>query len=117
MKQKRWHIGHCMAQRDPIFDSGLNIFSKSFFPFFQEQPWEGRSNPQKVCLPPCLKDIIFLCLGSFPLLKNYYCHILRATPNKMVVLVGAHNKVEDPRGHQAVVVKLPLFVRGKITIY
>ena len=50
MKQNRQQIDHIMAERGPIFDSGLNIFSKAFFPFFKSNPEKAGATLRR--LPP-----------------------------------------------------------------
>ena len=62
-----------MAWRGPIFDSGLNIFSRSFFPFFRSispvlgathrrcasPPWFNRelSNLGTIIFPPIIQNL------------------------------------------------------------
>ena len=53
-----------MAWRGPIFDSGFNIFSKSFFPFFRSiSPALGATH-RRCASPPCLSPFCTLfCSG------------------------------------------------------
>ena len=60
MKQKRRQIDHIMVPRGPILDSGLNIFSKSFFPFFRSNPGEAGATLRSLPSPPCIDFSHFL---------------------------------------------------------
>ena len=74
MKQNRQQIDHIMAERGPIFDSGLNIFSKAFFPFFKSNPEKAGATLRRLPPPPLLRIQQFFRATKFKFKNNVERH-------------------------------------------